>query len=339
MDSVSHILIGAAIGELTVGKKIGRWGMLIGALAKTFPDFDLIYTGIKDARMYMCHHRGHTHSLFWELLYGIPLAYLSYLIFKNKVSFKQMLILWMTCLWGHSLLDWCTNYGTRLWLPFTNESYALNNISIVDLVFTAPMLILSLVSLFYSNRENIRFKLNKYVVMYCLAYLGFTFVNKLYMNNLFEKSLAENKIPHIKFMTNPFILNNILWYANAVNDSVLYTAEYSYFDKDKNIKWTAYPRQIHLANNHPDQEDMKSLAWFSRDYSICRQNGDTLDYYAVKFGKNNLKDTTLEKSFVFHYGIFYENGKWQMAFVEPEQNKENFAKAFSELWARIMGIK
>ena len=100
MDSVSHIIIGAAIGEITLGKKIGRWAMLIGALAKTFPDFDLFYTGLKDVRMYMCHHRGHTHSLIWETLYGIPLAFLFYWIFRKKVTFIQMLTLWMACLWG-----------------------------------------------------------------------------------------------------------------------------------------------------------------------------------------------------------------------------------------------
>jgi inner membrane protein len=339
MDSVSHILIGAAIGEVVLGKKIGRWSMLIGALAKTCPDFDLLYTGLTDARMYLCHHRGHTHSLFWELLYGIPLAFIFYYIFRKKVSFWQMLSLWMICLWGHSLLDLCTNYGTRLWLPFTNESYALNSISIVDLVFTLPMLLLSLASLFFSNKNNIRYKLNQYLLVYCLSYLGLTFVNKLYMNKIFAQSLTQNNVPHEKFMTNPFILNNVLWYANAVNDSTIYTAEYSLLDKDKNITWTAYPRNMQLAKSHPDTMDMKHLAWFDKGYSICKQDGDTLDYYAVKFGKNQLKDAALEKSFVFHYNIFFNKGEWQFTMTEPKQSKENTALMAKELWERIKGNK
>lgn len=56
MDSVSHIVIGAAIGEIFLGKKIGRWGMLLGAIAKSVPDFDLFYTGLSDPRAYMCDH-------------------------------------------------------------------------------------------------------------------------------------------------------------------------------------------------------------------------------------------------------------------------------------------
>ncbi|MBP9932052.1 MAG: metal-dependent hydrolase [Chitinophagaceae bacterium] len=339
MDSLSHILIGAAIGEVTLGKKIGRWGMAIGALAKTFPDFDLFYTGLDDPRLYVCHHRGHTHSLIWETIYGILLAYLFYLIFRKKVSFKSMLITWLFCLYGHSLLDWFTNYGTRLWLPFTNESFALNTIAIVDLVFTVPMLVLSVWSLFYSNKTTKRFHLNRLLLIYCISYLGIISLNKLYMNHVFKKSMDENGIQAKKFMTNPTILNNILWYANAVNDSMAYVAEYSHFDVAGNIRWTAYPRRMYLAKNHPDQEDMKLLDWFSRGYSICDQQGDTLHYYAIKFGKNNFQDTALNKSFVFHYEVYLDHGIWKFGFKEPPRDNINFKQAVSELWNRMMGYQ
>ena len=39
MDSLTHIVLGAAIGEAVLGKKIGRIAMLWGALADTIPDF------------------------------------------------------------------------------------------------------------------------------------------------------------------------------------------------------------------------------------------------------------------------------------------------------------
>ncbi len=148
MDSVSHIVIGAAIGETFLGKKIGRWGMLLGAIAKSAPDFDLFYTGLADPRAYMCEHRAHTHSLFIEALYAIPIAWLLVKLFKQKVSFQRMLLFMLACLWGHSLLDWCTNFGTQLLLPFTNENYSLNTLAIVDLLFTLPMLAMVLTAVF-----------------------------------------------------------------------------------------------------------------------------------------------------------------------------------------------
>ncbi|MBK6521806.1 MAG: metal-dependent hydrolase [Sphingobacteriaceae bacterium] len=151
MDSVSHIVIGAAIGEAFLGKKIGRWGMLLGAIAKSAPDFDLFYTGLADPRAYMCEHRAHTHSLFIEALYAIPIAWLLVKLFKQKVSFKRVLLFMLACLWGHSLLDWCTNFGTQLLLPFTNENYSLNTLAIVDLLFTLPMLLMILIAVFHKK--------------------------------------------------------------------------------------------------------------------------------------------------------------------------------------------
>ena len=81
MDSLTHIVLGAAIGEIILGKSIGRKAAVIGALAKTIPDFDLFYTGLNDPFAYLCYHRGHTHSLFWELLYAFPLAYIFHILF------------------------------------------------------------------------------------------------------------------------------------------------------------------------------------------------------------------------------------------------------------------
>ena len=42
----------------------------------------------------------------------------------------------------HGLLDACTSYGTLLFWPFSNERVTWNNISIVDPIFTIPVLIL-----------------------------------------------------------------------------------------------------------------------------------------------------------------------------------------------------
>ena len=92
MDSITHIVIGAAIGDAILGKKIGRKAALIGALAKSIPDFDLFYTGLSDPRLYVCHHRGHTHSLIWELLYAFPLAFIFYLLYISSCSMPSTCI-------------------------------------------------------------------------------------------------------------------------------------------------------------------------------------------------------------------------------------------------------
>ncbi len=337
MDSVTHIVLGAAIGDALLGKKIGRKAALIGALAKTIPDFDLFYTGLNDPRAYMCSHRGHTHSLIWELLYAIPLAFLFFLLFKKKVPLLQWVLLFIICLWGHSLLDTCTVYGTRLFLPFTQYAYSWNSLSIVDLLFTAPMLLMLIAGLIYKNESKGRILMIRGIFIYCFLYLGFTMVNKSVANAIVKKSIEQNNIPHTAYFTAPTILNNILWYGMAVNDSTLSVGEFTLIKKDEPIRWLTFTRNTALLDAHPDTNDTKLLKWFSHGYSICQQDGDTLNVYCVKFGRTNMTQQDLEKTFIFHYKLYFDKGKWQMGMEEPNNQNANMKEGFIDLINRIQG--
>ncbi len=337
MDSLSHIVIGAAIGETFLGKKIGRWGMLLGAIAKSVPDFDLFVTGLTDTRAYMCDHRAHTHSLFIEAIYAIPIAWLLMKLFKQKVSFSRMLVFMLACLWGHSLLDWCTNFGTQLLLPFTNENYSLNTLAIVDLLFTLPMLILILVALFHRKNEVRRGKLARATLIYCVAYLGLTFINKAQAENVVKESIAKNKLPVTSHITNPTMLNNILWYAVGSNDSTVFIGEFSLLHQQNSITWHSYPRNQQLMKQCKSKKDIEILRWFSDPYTIAQANGDTLNMYAVKFGRTNMQENELKKTLIFHYKLYQKDGKEMMGMEQPNETNTNIKESFSDLWERICG--
>lgn len=337
MDSLSHIVIGAAIGETFLGKKIGRWGMLLGAIAKSIPDFDLFVTGLSDPRAYMCDHRAHTHSLFIEALYAIPIAWILVKLFKQKVSFNRMLAFMLACLWGHSLLDWCTNFGTQLLLPFTNENYALNTIAIVDLLFTLPMLILVMIAVFYKKNTIRRYQLSRAALIYCGIYLGLTFINKLQANQVAQASISKNNIPSTSFMTNPTMLNNILWYAVASNDSNIFIGEYSLLHKQNPITWHTYPRKQHLMQQSKSKNDVAVLRWFSDPYTLAQTDGDTLKMYAIKFGRTNMQETELDKTFMFHYKLYQKDGKEMMGMQQASSKNTNFKEGLSDIWERICG--
>jgi inner membrane protein len=337
MDSVSHIVIGAAIGETLLGKKIGRWGMLLGAIAKSAPDFDLFYTGLSDPRAYMCEHRAHTHSLIIEALYAIPIAWLLVKLFRNKVSFGRMLVFMLACLWGHSLLDWCTNFGTQLLLPFTNENYSLNTLAIVDLLFTLPIIILILIAVFHKKNAARRNKLAMASLIYCFVYLGFTFINKVRVEQIVKESLVTNNIPVTEHMTNPTMLNNVLWYAVGSNDSTLYIGECNWLHEENPITWHSYPRNVQLMEQCKSKKDVAVLQWFSDPYTIAEANGDTLNVYAVKFGRTNMQESELEKTFIFHYKLYQENGEEKMGMQQANKENTNFKESLADLWERICG--
>lgn len=337
MDSLTHIVIGAAIGDTMLRKEIGRKGALIGALAKTIPDFDLFYTGLDDPFAYMCHHRGHTHSLFWELIYAIPLAILFYYIFKKKVSVQKWFFLFLICLWGHSLLDVCTNYGTRLFLPFTQHAYSWNNMAIADIFFTLPMLILLIGGLCFSNISTQRKRWINSLFVFCFLYLGYTGINKMYANNLFQKSLDNHQLRYDAFMTNPTILNNFLWYGIAKNDSDIYISERSLLFPQKEMRWLRFKRHREWLEQHPDKQRTEVIKWFSQGYDIAEKDKDTLNVYCVKFGRTNMKKDSLGSTFIFHYKLFQKNGENRMTMEEPTNENANFKEGFIDLYERIMG--
>ena len=42
MDSLTHIVVGAVMGDAIAGRRLGRKAMWLGALFQTIPDFDVI---------------------------------------------------------------------------------------------------------------------------------------------------------------------------------------------------------------------------------------------------------------------------------------------------------
>ena len=65
MDSLSQITLGAAVGELLLGKKIGNRAMVWGAVAGTVPDLDVFANLFLNDLQGLLFHRGITHSILF----------------------------------------------------------------------------------------------------------------------------------------------------------------------------------------------------------------------------------------------------------------------------------
>lgn len=66
MDSLTQIVLGAAVGELVLGKKVGNKAILWGAIAGTIPDLDVLNRVFFDDLRANELHRGVTHSIFFS---------------------------------------------------------------------------------------------------------------------------------------------------------------------------------------------------------------------------------------------------------------------------------
>lgn len=76
MDSLTQITLGAAVGELVLGHKVGNRAMLWGAIAGTLPDMDVLANFAGDDISSLAYHRAITHSLFFAVAMPPALGWL-----------------------------------------------------------------------------------------------------------------------------------------------------------------------------------------------------------------------------------------------------------------------
>ena len=142
MDPISQGAVGAAFAQSTAKKNnIIRIGF-IGFLAGLAPDLDVLIQSSEDPILFLEYHRQFSHSLFFIPFGSLLVTLLIFPFFRSSMSLKTVYI---ACFFGyatHGLLDACTSYGTQLFWPFSDQRVTWNNISIVDPLFTIPIVIL-----------------------------------------------------------------------------------------------------------------------------------------------------------------------------------------------------
>ena len=142
MDPVSQGVVGAAAAQAFARPGQVAVAGLLGALAGMAPDLDVLIRSSVDPLLFLEFHRQFTHSLVFIPIGAALCAALLFPFVRRRCRAREA---YFYCLLGfatHGLLDACTSYGTQLYWPFSDHRVAWNNISIVDPLFTLPVLAL-----------------------------------------------------------------------------------------------------------------------------------------------------------------------------------------------------
>lgn len=396
MDSLTQIVLGAAVGEAALGKRVGNSAMIWGAIAGTIPDMDVLSNLFMSPIDALAFHRGISHSIafnillaflmgwlvselykqswhryigvvFWNVL-GLCLAGFliytlgadfrpiffavlfmglwSYLVYKRYfrdsyetpvAPLKGWIWLFVLALVTHPVLDCFTNYGTQIWLPFSDNRVAFNNISVVDPLYTIPFIICLLMAASLNRTHDSRRFWNFAGISISSFYMIFTIVNKVRVNTIFENSLAIENIQYERFMTTPTLLNNVLWYGIAeTRDGYVY-GTYSFLDKDKVFKLQKRPKDfLSLGDTLQNDNTLKTLQWFSNGYFNLKPVNDTLyEYTDLRFGSMTFDDT--KERDIFRFSLRRNNYGTFELLKDRQRPEMNPGKAFSALWSRILG--
>jgi len=337
MDSLAHIVIGAAIGEIVLGKHIGKKAMLWGALADTIPDFDMIANFIANPVDALVIHRGITHSFLFAFLMPFPLAWLFQKFYSNKGElFKKWALLFFLGFITHILLDCMTAYGTGLWEPFSHHRVDFNNMFVLDPLFTLPLLV-SFIALLILKKNSAKRKLwNVTGISLSLFYILITVLVKQHVNNVAKNSLEKINAKEIRFITTPTSLNSLLWMTIAEKDTSFLIGYYSVFDKTSNIDFDVVPKNETLLTNVQPSENFETLKHFAEGYYCFTKKESDIYFNDLRFGRISPWSET-KGPFVFQYklnigadnSMILEKGRWN--------NSSSLSDEFRKLTDRIKG--
>jgi len=155
MDSVTQFVLGAAVGEAVLGRKIGNKAALWGGLAATLPDLD-VFVPLGDVVKDFTYHRSASHSLF---VLAILTPLIVWLINKIHPASREFKGRWMLMIYlvftTHVLLDSFTAYGTQIFWPVLTTPVSWSTIFIIDPLYTLPLLI-GVIAALVMSRETTR---------------------------------------------------------------------------------------------------------------------------------------------------------------------------------------
>lgn len=210
MDLITQGLLGAAIAEAGWRKKLGRGAIAAGVLFGLMPDFDVI-AGAWGPWASMVHHRGFTHSIFFAPLMAPVAGVLAQRLSKRgEARSWAHLIFWV--LLTHPLLDVFTTYGTQLLTPVSNHRFALDGVSIIDPIYTVPLLVALVIARIWRARPQVGQRAAAAALLFTTSYLGMGYLQASASREAAAQQLTAREYPEMEEVrATPTFANLLLW--------------------------------------------------------------------------------------------------------------------------------
>ena len=270
MDPISQGALGASLPLSThaySNKSHLKTVAWLGCIAGMAPDIDVLIQSPTDPMLFLEYHRQFTHSLIFIPIGALICSLLFHRWYKKTLTFKQG---YLVCFLGyatHGLLDACTTYGTLLLWPFSDTRFAWNNVSVVDPLFTIPILLLVITTIIKANPAYSRIAL-----VWGLCYLLFGLLQKERTETLaWELALSRGHEPG-RLEAKPGFGNLLLWKVVYEANDKFYVdgfrmgAAPKLFEGQSIKKLNLNDDLLWLDHQTQQGDDLKRFNWFSNNY-------------------------------------------------------------------------
>ena len=287
MDSITHIALGACMGEAFLDRKLGRKALLWGALAQSAPDIDFVASFWMNTSGNLLAHRGFTHSFLFVIIISVFLSLLAERWHRpHNISFRKWLQFFGGVIFAHVFIDAFNNYGVGWFEPFSHKRISFNTIYVADPFFSIWPGLACILLIVLKQTSKQRKKWWTMGLALSAVYLLYCIFNKVMIDRDTRHILQNKNIQYQRYFTTPTALQNWLWYVVAGNDSGYYIGYRSVFDRKKDIDFEYFPRSDALLDSVEDTEELQKLKRFSQEFYTVEKWNDTLIFNDLRLGRS-----------------------------------------------------
>lgn len=277
MDPLTQGVVGTTAAQLISKPKQMFTASLLGFLSGMAADLDVLIRSSNDPLFSLEFHRHFTHALVFIPFGALICACVFSFFLKRWAQYKRIThgqlsfkSIYLFCFSGyatHALLDACTTYGTQLLWPFSDARVAWNNVSVIDPLFTAPVLVLLVFALIKRSR--------RFTVMaaaYGVAYLSLGLIQNYRAEIVaYELAISRGHQP-LNLGLKPSFANIIVWKSVYEHEGRYYVDAIRVVAGHKIYQGSSTPK-LNVEQHFPwlnlssqQAADIERFRWFSNDH-------------------------------------------------------------------------
>lgn len=295
MDSVTQILLGAAVTAAAAPPRHRRAALLIGGVLGTVPDLDVFidYGGAVENFTY---HRGFTHSLFVLPWVGVALWGLLLAAWRSARPDRwRWLGAFKLALLTHALLDAFTVYGTQLFWPIETPPVSIGSIFIIDPAYTLPLLVAVIAAATLGPKPRAGFWLGLGLLL-SQAYLAWTWIVQQQIRAAVVADMVDEGLPDAKVVVTPAPFTSLFWRIVVAYPSGDYAEGYwSLLDPKPSLRLLIHQGNPQLLAPLEDSWAVRRLRWFTHGFLAAEEVDGRIVAKDLRMG--------VEGAYVFRFAV------------------------------------
>lgn len=285
MDSLTHIVLGACIGEAVAGKQLGKKAMWMGALAQSIPDIDFVTTLWLNDADDIISHRGITHSFLFAVVVTFILAAVCRYFFRSlQIGWRSWFLLFGLNIMTHLFIDSLNAYGIGWLEPFSDKRFSFHILFVADPLFSIWPFLACIAFLWMRRTRTNRRRWRWIGLGIPLLYVLLAIMSKTIVTADVKKDLRSQGLAGNKYLVTPTPFNSILWFVAVKDSDNFYVSHRSLFDS-KPTSFTVFHQNDHLRKEVRAQESLEDMVTFADEFYTMEKHNDTIVLYVLRFGQ------------------------------------------------------